>query len=38
MAFAVTGLRHPGVRITNPGCVAKTYPNFFSDLDRLVRP
>ena len=35
MAFAVVGLRLPGVRITNPGCVAKTYPNFFSDLAAL---
>jgi 3-phosphoshikimate 1-carboxyvinyltransferase len=32
MAFAVVGLRLPGVRIRNPGCVAKTYPEFFRDL------
>ncbi len=32
MAFAVTGLKLPGVRIRNPGCVAKTYPKFFHDL------
>jgi 3-phosphoshikimate 1-carboxyvinyltransferase len=32
MAFAVTGLKQPGVRIKNPGCVAKTYPEFFDDL------
>ena len=36
MAFAVTGLRQPGVAITNPACVAKTYPDFFKDLRRLV--
>ncbi len=32
MAFAITGLRVAGVRIRNPGCVAKTYPDFFRDL------
>jgi 3-phosphoshikimate 1-carboxyvinyltransferase len=35
MSFAVLGLRQPGVRIANPGCTAKTYPQFFEDLDRL---
>lgn len=29
MAFALAGLRIPGIRIKNPGCVAKTFPNFF---------
>ena len=37
MAFAVVGLKLAGVRITNPGCVAKTYPEFFTDLERLRR-
>jgi 3-phosphoshikimate 1-carboxyvinyltransferase len=32
MAFAVIGLKLPGVRIRKPGCVAKTYPCFFNDL------
>lgn len=36
MAFAITGLRQPGIRIGNPGCVAKTYPEFFDDLRRFV--
>ncbi len=36
MAFAVVGLKVPGMRIRNPGCVAKTYPEFFADLARLV--
>ncbi len=31
MAFAVAGLRVPGVEIENPGCTAKTYPEFFTD-------
>ncbi len=35
MAFAITGLNLPGVRIKNPACVAKTYPEFFDDLARL---
>ena len=29
MAFAVAGLRVPGVQINNPGCVAKTFPDFW---------
>jgi 3-phosphoshikimate 1-carboxyvinyltransferase len=36
MAFAITGLRQPGICISNPGCVAKTYPEFFDDLRRIV--
>ncbi len=35
MAFAVAGLRVPGIRISNPGCVSKSYPEFFTDLSRL---
>lgn len=35
MSFAVLGLKAPGVVIADPGCTAKTYPNFFDDLDRL---
>ena len=37
MAFAVIGLKLPGVRINDPGCVAKTYPEFFDDLKRLIQ-
>ena len=36
MSFALAGLRIPGVRIANPGCVEKTYPQFFKDLAMLV--
>jgi 3-phosphoshikimate 1-carboxyvinyltransferase len=32
MSFALAGLRIPGVRIENPTCVEKTYPEFFNDL------
>ncbi len=35
MSLALVGLRVPGVVIQNPGCVAKTYPGFWDDLDRL---
>ena len=38
MSFALAGLRIPGVVIHNPGCTAKTYPNFFEDLNRLSCP
>jgi 3-phosphoshikimate 1-carboxyvinyltransferase len=37
MSLSVLGLRAPGVEIADPGCVAKTYPSFFDDLDRLRR-
>jgi 3-phosphoshikimate 1-carboxyvinyltransferase len=36
MSFAVTGLRAPGIRIANPGCVSKTFPEFFDVLRRLT--
>lgn len=29
MAFAVASLRIPGIRINNPGCVTKTFPDFW---------
>ncbi|MDO4558686.1 MAG: 3-phosphoshikimate 1-carboxyvinyltransferase [Planctomycetia bacterium] len=32
MSFALAGLRIPGVRIADPECVSKTYPNYFEDL------
>jgi 3-phosphoshikimate 1-carboxyvinyltransferase len=34
MSFAVLGLRTGGVRIENPGCVAKSYPGFWAALGR----
>jgi len=36
MAFAIAGLRVPGVVIEDPGCTAKTYPEFFADLQAAV--
>ena len=38
MSFALAGLRVPGVVIENPECVAKTYPNFFDDLEKATLP
>ncbi len=35
MSMALIGLRVPGIVIKNPRCVAKTYPHFFTDLERL---
>jgi 3-phosphoshikimate 1-carboxyvinyltransferase len=35
MAFAVTGLVAPGVGIRDPGCVTKTFPDYFERLDAL---
>ena len=36
MAFAVTGLKVPGIGINNPGCVAKTFPDFFDRFMKLA--
>jgi 3-phosphoshikimate 1-carboxyvinyltransferase len=32
MCFAILGLKIPGIRINNPSCVKKTFPNFFQKL------
>ena len=36
MAFAVAGLRVPGVVIADPGCVSKSFPDFWDLFDRLA--
>lgn len=36
MSLSLAGLRLLGVRITNPACTAKTYPEFFADLESLI--
>lgn len=36
MAFSLIGLRAPGIEIENPGCVSKTFPNYFDVLDGMV--
>jgi 3-phosphoshikimate 1-carboxyvinyltransferase len=35
MAFALLGLRVPGIRIADPGCVGKTFPGYWMVLDGL---
>ncbi len=35
MSLALVGLKVPGVVIDDPGCVAKTYPEFWDDLKKL---
>ena len=37
MAFALAGLVRAGVRIADPACVAKTFPDYFAALDQLRR-
>jgi 3-phosphoshikimate 1-carboxyvinyltransferase len=36
MSFAVLGLKLPGLKIKNPRCVAKTFPDFFDRLATLA--
>jgi 3-phosphoshikimate 1-carboxyvinyltransferase len=35
MCFGMAGVRLSGIRIQDPGCVSKTYPGFWEDLQRL---
>jgi 3-phosphoshikimate 1-carboxyvinyltransferase len=35
MSFALVGLRVPGIEITNPACVGKTFPGFWDVLESL---
>ncbi len=36
MSFAVAGLRLRGMRIIDPGCVAKSFPDFWTELDKFT--
>ncbi len=38
MSFAVAGLRVPGLRIADPDCVRKTFPDFFVRFSRMLAP
>jgi 3-phosphoshikimate 1-carboxyvinyltransferase len=38
MSFALIGLLRPGIVINDPGCVSKTFPNYFDVLDTLRPP
>lgn len=35
MSFAVLGLAIPGTRIRNPGCVRKSFPGFWKELEKI---
>jgi 3-phosphoshikimate 1-carboxyvinyltransferase len=37
MSFSLLGLVVPGIRIADPGCTSKTYPEYFSDLAQLCQ-
>ncbi|MGB7344841.1 MAG: 3-phosphoshikimate 1-carboxyvinyltransferase [Pirellulaceae bacterium] len=36
MSLSLAGLRLPGVKILNPACTGKTYPEYFADLEQLI--
>jgi 3-phosphoshikimate 1-carboxyvinyltransferase len=35
MSLALIGSRIAGIRLLDPGCVSKTYPSFFEDMEKL---
>jgi 3-phosphoshikimate 1-carboxyvinyltransferase len=35
MSLALIGSRMAGIRLLDPGCVSKTYPSFFEDMEKL---
>jgi 3-phosphoshikimate 1-carboxyvinyltransferase len=37
MSFALIGLRVPGIRIENPGCVKKSFPAFWGEFEKLYK-
>ena len=36
MSLALTGLRVPGVRVADPGCVGKTFPDYWDRLSAIT--
>jgi len=36
MSFALAGLKVPGIRIKNPSCVEKSFPDFFKQLEEIL--
>ena len=36
MAAGILSMRLPGLLVEDPGCVSKSYPDFFRDLERLA--
>jgi REP element-mobilizing transposase RayT len=37
MSLSLAGLRISGVRILNPACTSKTYPDYFADVEVLIK-
>ena len=37
MGFALTGLRSPGIVISDPGCCRKTFEDYFEKLDQIAK-
>jgi 3-phosphoshikimate 1-carboxyvinyltransferase len=37
MSFAMLGLAVPGIRIRNPGCVGKSFPGFWEEMEKLYQ-
>jgi 3-phosphoshikimate 1-carboxyvinyltransferase len=37
MSFAVVGLFINGIKICDPDCVSKSYPNFWKDFSKISR-
>jgi 3-phosphoshikimate 1-carboxyvinyltransferase len=37
MAFAVAGLRVPGLVIADPGCVSKSFPEFWNRFESILQ-
>jgi 3-phosphoshikimate 1-carboxyvinyltransferase len=37
MSLALVGLRVPEVRVADPGCVGKTFPDYWDRLDAITR-
>ncbi|MEO1528482.1 MAG: 3-phosphoshikimate 1-carboxyvinyltransferase [Planctomycetota bacterium] len=36
MSFSLAGLAAEGITVLNPACTAKTYPEYFADLEHLI--
>ena len=36
MSFAIIGLKVPGISIEKPGCVSKSFPAFWTELEKLM--
>lgn len=37
MGFSLLGLKNPGITISNPGCCAKTFENYFEVFDSFIK-